>query len=91
MFIFFYLFPPTSLAADTSEIKEILQLIQKDLRTLERAVYSESFSQSSSLNSNNSVKESEDVLTRHLLKLSEIEKQFQQLTNKYEEIKFKLV
>ena len=89
-FIFFYLFYPSSLTADTSEIKEILQLIQKDLRTLERAVYSESFSQSSSSNSNNSVKENEDVLTRHLLKLSEIEKQFQQLTNKYEEINFKI-
>ena len=90
LFIFFYLFSPSSLTADTSEIKEILQLIQKDLRTLERAVYSESFSQSSSSNSNNSVKENEDVLTRHLLKLSEIEKQFQQLTNKYEEINFKI-
>ena len=33
---------------------------------------------------------SEDVLTRHLLKLSEIESQFQQLTNKFEEINFKL-
>ena len=33
---------------------------------------------------------SEDVLTRHLLKLSEIENQFQQLTNKFEEINFKL-
>ena len=81
LFIFFYFFPPSNLTADTSEIKEILQLIQKDLRTLERAVYSESFSQSSSSNSNNSVKESEDVLTRHLLKLSEIEKQFQQEQN----------
>ncbi|MDA9724173.1 tol-pal system protein YbgF [Candidatus Pelagibacter sp.] len=90
LFIFFYLFYPSSLTADTSEIKEVLQLIQKDLRTLERAVYSESFSQSSSSNSNNSAKESEDVLTRHLLKLSEIEKQFQQLTNKYEEINFKI-
>ena len=33
---------------------------------------------------------SEDVLTRHLLKLSEIESQFQDLTNKFEEINFKL-
>ena len=33
---------------------------------------------------------SEDVLTRHLLKLSEIENQFQQLTNQFEEINFKL-
>ena len=90
LFIFFYLFYPSSLTADASEIKEILQLIQKDLRTLERAVYSESFSQSSNSNSNNIDKENEDVLTRHLLKLSEIEKQFQQLTNKYEEINFKI-
>ena len=90
LLIFFYLFYPSSLTADTSELREILQLIQKDLRTLERAVYSESFSQSSSSNSNNSIKENEDVLTRHLLKLSEIEKQFQQLTNKYEEINFKI-
>ncbi len=90
LFIFFYLFSPSSLIADTSEIKEILQLIQKDLRTLERAVYSESFSESSNSNSNNLDKENEDVLTRHLLKLSEIEKQFQQLTNKYEEINFKI-
>jgi tol-pal system protein YbgF len=30
------------------------------------------------------------VLTRHLLKLSEIENQFQELTNKFEEINFKL-
>ena len=90
LFIFFYFFSQSNLTADTSEIKEILQLIQKDLRTLERAVYSESFSQSSSSNSNNTVKENEDVLTRHLLKLSEIEKQFQQLTNKYEEINFKI-
>ena len=33
---------------------------------------------------------SEDVLTRHLLKLSEIENQFQPLTNKFEEVNFKL-
>ena len=29
-------------------------------------------------------------LTRHLLKLSEVEDQFRQLTNKFEEINFKL-
>ena len=33
---------------------------------------------------------SEDVLTRHLLKLSEVESQFQELTNKFEEINFKI-
>jgi len=34
--------------------------------------------------------DTEEALTRHLLKLSEIEKQFQDLTNRYEEINFKL-
>ena len=81
---------PLNLRADVTEVKEVLELIQKDLRTLERAVYSESFTQPSNSNSQSIDKESEDVLTRHLLKLSEIEKQFQQLTNKYEEINFKI-
>ena len=36
------------------------------------------------------IKNSEEVLTRHLLKLSEIESQFQELTNRFEEINFKL-
>ena len=33
---------------------------------------------------------SEDVLTRHLLKLTEVETQFQNLTNRFEEINFKI-
>ena len=81
---------PLNIKADVSDIKEVLELIQKDLRTLERAVYSESFSKPSNSSSQSLGKESEEVLTRHLLKLSEIEKQFQQLTNKYEEINFKI-
>jgi len=78
--------------AETLDIKEILEIIQKDLRTLERAVYSESFSKSSKDSSNQNLlnNEKEEVLTKHLLKLSEIEKQFQNLTNRYEEINFKL-
>ena len=45
----------------------------------------------SSVNLNSNLdNNSEDVLTRHLLKLSEIENQFQELTNKFEEINFKL-
>ena len=94
--LFFIFFCPlsifTNLNAETSDIKEILEIIQKDLRTLERAVYSESFSTSSKNSStqDSTSKNTEDVLTKHLLKLSEIEKQFQELTNKYEEINFKL-
>ena len=82
----------SNLNAETLDIKEVLEVIQKDLRTLERAVYSESFSQNSKNSSTQDTigQNSEDVLTKHLLKLSEIEKQFQELTNKYEEINFKL-
>ncbi len=78
--------------ADVSKIEELLNIIQKDLRTLERAVYSESFSQTKNNQNSNDLtnKETEDILTRHLLKLSEIQSQFQQLTNRYEEINFKL-
>ena len=82
----------SNLKAETADIKEILEIIQQDLRTLERAVYSESFSTSSKSSStqNTTSQNAEDVLTKHLLKLSEIEKQFQELTNKYEEINFKM-
>ena len=68
---------------------EILEKLKQDVKTLEKAVYSQS---SENITSNSSVlsNNDEDVLTRHLLKLSEIEQQFQQLTNKFEEINFKL-
>jgi tol-pal system protein YbgF len=76
--------------ADNHNLNEVLKLIQKDLKTLEKAVYSQSID---SINSNSQKAfdgNSEDVLTRHLLKLSEIENQFRELTNKFEEINFKL-
>ena len=77
--------------ADNHNIYEVLNLIQKDLKTLEKAVYSQSNNSSENLVMTNNVESnSEDVLTRHLLKLSEIENQFQVLTNKFEEINFKL-
>ena len=76
--------------ADNHNLNEILELIQKDLKTLEKAVYSGSFNTNQTNSQNNIDKNSEDVLTRHLLKLSEIENQFQSLTNKFEEINFKL-
>ena len=78
--------------ADNHNIYETLELIQKDLRTLERAIYSGSVEVSTSTSSsgNGLDANSEDVLTRHLLKLSEIESQFRDLTNRFEEINFKL-
>ena len=78
-------------SADNHNIYETLELIQKDIKTLEKAVYSGTKElNNSSSNLSNLDTNSEDVLTRHLLKLSEIENQFQQLTNRFEEINFKL-
>ncbi len=77
--------------ADNHNIYETLELIQKDIKTLEKAVYSGAVEMNSDKLISTSLDESsEDVLTRHLLKLSEIESQFQMLTNKFEEINFKL-
>ena len=76
--------------ADNHNLKEVLDLIQKDLKTLEKAVYSGSNNTDNLSNQKGFDENSEDVLTRHLLKLSEIESQFQNLTNKFEEINFKL-
>ena len=86
LFLIFF-FRTSNLFAE--DIIETLNIIQKDLKTLEKAVYSgNTISSSEGLNSENTY--SEDALTRHLLKLSDIEKQFQELTNKFEEINFKI-
>ncbi len=77
--------------ADNHNIYETLELIKKDIKTLEKAVYSKTSEiDSNNLNTSSFDGNTEDVLTRHLLKLSEIENQFQQLTNRFEEINFKL-
>ena len=78
---------------DKKDVQEILELIQKDLKTLEKAVYSDLSNDNlnDSISSNSTMDQNtEDVLTRHLLKLTEIENQFQELTNKFEEINFKI-
>jgi len=72
-------------------ISDQIQVITKDLKTLEKAVYQKS---NLGLSTNNSTINSdglnEDILTKHLLKLNEIEDQFRKLTNKFEEVNFKL-
>ena len=86
--VFLFLFSQNSYSQD-HDVFEILETIQKDLKTLEKAVYSDSVS----LDSNTTIEldqNTEDVLTRHLLKLSELENQFNELTNKFEEVNFKL-
>ena len=72
-------------------ISDQIQVITKDLKTLEKAVYQKSdvvsLKPSSSLSSDGL---NEDIMTKHLLKLNEIEDQFRELTNKFEEVNFKL-
>ena len=75
-------------AQDTELILQELQILQKDIKTLEKAVYSQPGAGMSS--SSVSFDNSNDVLTQHLLKLSELEEQFKILTNNFEEINFKL-
>ena len=63
-----------------------IQIISKDLKTLENAFYKSS-DLTNQVSSNNL---NEDVMTKHLLKLNEIEEQFRELTNRFEEINFKV-
>jgi len=75
-------------AQDTELILQELQILQKDIKTLEKAVYSQpGTGMSSSGKTSNSY---DDVLTQHLLKLSDLEEQFKILTNNFEEVNFKL-
>ncbi len=72
-------------------ISDQIQVITKDLKTLEKAVYQKSDIVSKmSSSSTSSIGLNEDIMTKHLLKLNEIENQFRELTNKFEEVNFKL-
>ena len=70
-------------------ISDQLQIIIQDIKTLEKAVYktSDVSTLSNSISSNGL---NEEILTRHLLKLNEIEEEFRKLTNRFEEVNFKL-
>ena len=71
-------------------ISDQIQVITKDLKTLEKAVYQKSDVVSLKSTSLSSDGLNEDIMTKHLLKLNEIEDQFRMLTNKFEEVNFKL-
>ena len=74
-------------ADETDSILKQLQILQGDIKTLEKAVYSKGVNTISNVGIST---ENSDVLTKHLLKLSELEEQFKILTNNFEEINFKL-
>jgi len=75
-------------AEDMQIILEQLQILQKDIKTLEKAVYNQDVK--TTFNNEELSSEGSDILTRHLLKLSELEEQFKILTNNFEEINFKI-
>ena len=77
-----------SQADELETVLEQLVILQKDIKTLEKAIYSEdAVSKNSSLELSGN---DNDVLTKHLLKLSELEEQFKILTNNFEEVNFKI-
>ena len=75
-------------AEESENVLDIIQALQQDIKTLEKAVYSQDKKISNSSTSLDA--DSSDVLTKHLLKLSELEEQFRILTNNFEEINFRL-
>ncbi|MDB9760393.1 tol-pal system protein YbgF [Pelagibacteraceae bacterium] len=91
-FILLFFLNSINLNAEEEKIDAVvdqLQILTQDLKTLEKAVYKTAeINNNSSSTSANGL--NEEILTRHLLKLNEIEEEFRKLTNRFEEINFKL-
>tara|TARA_B100000795_G_scaffold216610_1_gene170531 strand:+ start:21 stop:989 length:969 start_codon:yes stop_codon:yes gene_type:complete len=95
IFIFFILLSFSNNIFANAEEEKIdaviaqIQSLNQDIKTLEKAVYktAEVTSASGSISANGL---NEEILTRHLLKLNEIEDEFRKLTNRFEEVSFKL-
>ena len=93
--IFVFLFLSTfsfGVCADEQldKVLQELQSLSKDLKTLEKAVYSKSFSTQSTGSSEGVPAALEGALTRQLVKLSELEEQIQKITASNEETLFSL-
>ena len=110
LFCFFILF--TSFGNSFSDdkgllkkpINEVLMELLKEIRTIQRLVYSDDFQtlihnnqigedvniRSNNKNENLNSQNTEILLQKHLLKLAELEKQIQNLTNQYEKTIFRL-
>jgi tol-pal system protein YbgF len=85
-FLIFIFFANISFAQQDkiNEFLEKLDKIQKDIQTLEKAVYTKNpYLPSDNISLN-------EALTRQLTKISELEKQIQQMTQRYEENSYQL-
>ena len=88
MFLIFTFVSFYSYKVYAAEMETVLKQLQEDIKTLEKAVYSQDVKTSTSSGELSS--EGSDIFTKHLLKLSELEEQFKILTNSFEEVNFKL-
>ena len=87
IFIFSFLLIFSTARADEklNQVLKELQQIKKDMQTLEKAVYSQSFKGSGKTQASGSL---EGALTRQLVKITELEEQMQKLTASHEEVMF---
>jgi tol-pal system protein YbgF len=87
IFIFSFLLIFSTARADEklNQVLKELQEIKKDMQTLEKAVYSQSFKGSGKTQASGSL---EGALTRQLVKITELEEQMQKLTASHEEVMF---
>ncbi len=82
---FILVFTPASANEKLNKVLKELQQIKKDLKTLEKAVYSQSFKGKNNSQASGSL---EGALTRQLVKITELEEQMQKLTANHEEVLF---
>tara|TARA_Y200000002_G_scaffold87822_1_gene70126 strand:- start:1009 stop:1926 length:918 start_codon:yes stop_codon:yes gene_type:complete len=85
LIIFVFVFSSASANEKLNKVLQELQEIKKDLKTLEKAVYSQSFKGKKDKQSSGSL---EGALTRQLVKITELEEQMQKLTASHEEVMF---
>ncbi|MEL0242748.1 MAG: tol-pal system protein YbgF [Pelagibacteraceae bacterium] len=79
------MFSPAQANEKLNQVLDELKQIKKDLKTLEKAVYSQSFKGSGGKQVSGSL---EGALTRQLVKITELEEQIQKLTASHEEVMF---
>ena len=85
LIVFALVFTSASADEKLNKVLQELQQIKKDLKTLEKAVYSQSFKGKKNTQASGSL---EGALTRQLVKITELEEQMQKLTASHEEVLF---
>ena len=79
---------PSNADEKLNQILDEIRQIKKDIKVLEKAVYSQSFKGTKSSNVSQISGSMEGALTRQLVKINELEEQMQKLTASHEEVMF---